>query len=87
MFSHSHEVEMTRRYRKDHDLMGYEADDLLSIENTITEKDIWQCQNFPDVTSEKEDVCPIDGTPMVLKPKENKAGRKRCIFLKYLIFK
>ena len=42
MFSHSHEVEMTRRYRKDHDLMGYEADDLLSIENTITEKDIWQ---------------------------------------------
>lgn len=26
MFSHLHEVEMTRRYRKDHDLMGYEAD-------------------------------------------------------------
>jgi len=23
MFSHEHEVEMTRRYRKDHDLMGY----------------------------------------------------------------
>ena len=31
MFSHTHEVEMTRRYRKDHDLMGMEADDLLSI--------------------------------------------------------
>ena len=28
MFSHEHEVEMTRRYRKDHDLMGHEADDL-----------------------------------------------------------
>ena len=41
----------------------------------VPEKDIWQCQNFPDVTSEKEDVCPIDGTPMVLKPKENKAGK------------
>jgi len=42
MFSHEHEVEMTRRYRKDHDLMGYEADDLLSVFNTLSEQDIWQ---------------------------------------------
>ena len=42
MFSHEHEVEMTRRYRKEHDLMGFEADDLLSIYNTLAEKDIWQ---------------------------------------------
>ena len=42
MFSHEHEVEMTRRYRKDHDLMGFEADDLLSINNTLSEEDIWQ---------------------------------------------
>lgn len=42
MFSHEHEVEMTRRYRKDHDLLGHEADDLLSIFNTLTEDDIWQ---------------------------------------------
>ena len=42
MFSHTHEVEMTRRYRKDHDLMGFEADDLLKIENTLSEEDIWQ---------------------------------------------
>jgi hypothetical protein len=42
MFSHENEVEMTRRYRKDHDLMGYEADDLLSIFNTLNEDDIWQ---------------------------------------------
>ncbi len=42
MFSHEHEVEMTRRYRKDHDLMGYEADDLLSIFDTLREEDIWQ---------------------------------------------
>ena len=42
MFSHTHEVEMTRRYRKDHDLMGKEADDLLSIFDTLTEDDIWQ---------------------------------------------
>jgi len=47
MFSHEHEVEMTRRYRKDHDLMGYEADDLLSIFNTLTEEDVWQYR-YPD---------------------------------------
>lgn len=42
MFSHLHEVEMSRRYRKDHDLMSIEADDLLSIESTLDEDDIWQ---------------------------------------------
>jgi len=42
MFSHHHEVEMTRRYRKDHDLMGHEADDLLSTFDTLSERDIWQ---------------------------------------------
>jgi N-acetyl sugar amidotransferase len=47
MFSHDHEVEMTRRYRKDHDLMGKEADDLLSIFDTLTEDDIWQYR-YPD---------------------------------------
>lgn len=47
MFSHEHEVEMTRRYRKDHDLMGYEADDLLSVFDTLKEEDIWQFR-YPD---------------------------------------
>ena len=42
MFSHLHEVEMTRRYRKDHDLMGYEADDLLQVYDSLREEDIWQ---------------------------------------------
>jgi hypothetical protein len=42
MFSHEHEVEMTRRYRKDHDLMGYEADDLLNTFDVLKERDIWQ---------------------------------------------
>ena len=42
MYSHLHEVEMTRRYRKDHDLMGIEADDLITVENTILEEDIYQ---------------------------------------------
>ena len=47
MFSHEHEVEMTRRYRKDHDLMGHEADDLLSVFNTLSEADVWQYR-YPD---------------------------------------
>lgn len=47
MFSHEHEVEMTRRYRMDHDLMGYEADDLPSIFDTLSEDDIWQYR-YPD---------------------------------------
>jgi N-acetyl sugar amidotransferase len=47
MFSHEHEVEMTRRYRKDHDLMGVEADDLLNIFDTLSEDDIWQYR-YPD---------------------------------------
>ena len=42
MFSHENEVEMTRRYRKDHDLLGFEADDLLSTSNRLKEEDIWQ---------------------------------------------
>lgn len=42
MFSHMHEVEMNRRYRKNHDLMGFEADDLLSVFDILKEEDIWQ---------------------------------------------
>jgi N-acetyl sugar amidotransferase len=47
MFSHEHEVEMTRRYRKDHDLMGKEAEDLLSDFDVLREQDIWQYR-YPD---------------------------------------
>ncbi len=47
MFSHEHEVEMTRRYRKDHDLMGLEADDLLGLFDTLKEEDVWQYR-YPD---------------------------------------
>ena len=50
MFSHLHNVEMTRRYRKDHDLMGYEADDLLSNYDNLTESDIWQYR-YPEFDS------------------------------------
>jgi N-acetyl sugar amidotransferase len=42
MFSHIDEVEMTRKYRKEHDLMGYEAEDLIDDFDGISEQDIVQ---------------------------------------------
>jgi len=42
MFSHLDEVEMTRRYRKEHDLMGFEAEDLITPFDTLTLDDVWQ---------------------------------------------
>lgn len=47
MFSHLDEVEMTRKYRKEHDLMGYEAEDLIDEFDGITEQDITQFV-YPD---------------------------------------
>ena len=40
MFSHTDEVEMTRKYRKEHDLMGYEAEDLVGGSSDLTESDV-----------------------------------------------
>jgi N-acetyl sugar amidotransferase len=42
MFSHSDQVEMTRKYRKEHDLLGYEAEDLIDDFDGITFEDIHQ---------------------------------------------
>lgn len=43
MYSHLDEVEMTRKYRKEHDLMGYEAEDLINYEfDNLTENDLTQ---------------------------------------------
>ena len=36
MFSHLDEVEMTRKYRKEHDLMGIEAEDLVGKDHALT---------------------------------------------------
>lgn len=47
MFSHLDEVEMTRKYRKEHDLMGYEAEDLIDDFDGIAERDIVQYR-YPD---------------------------------------
>ena len=40
MFSHLDEVEMTRKYRKEHDLMGYEAEDLIDDFDEISQDNI-----------------------------------------------
>ncbi len=47
MFSHLDEVEMTRKYRKEHDLMGYEAEDLVDIFDHVRERDLVQ-YFYPD---------------------------------------
>lgn len=41
MFSHTDEVEMSRKYTKEHDLMGFEAEDLL-VDSDLCENDIIQ---------------------------------------------
>lgn len=40
MFSHFDEVEMTRKYRKEHDLMGFESEDLVDDFDGVTESDV-----------------------------------------------
>ena len=47
MYSHEDEVEMSRRHRKDHDLLGREADELVTLFDTLKEEDIWQFR-YPD---------------------------------------
>ena len=42
MFSYLHKVEMTRRYRKNHDLFGIEAENIIDVHDNLTKKDIWQ---------------------------------------------
>ena len=42
MFSHLDEVEMTRKYRKDHDLLGFEAEDLLKARKKLKEEDLYK---------------------------------------------
>ncbi len=40
MFSHTDEVEMSRKYRKEHDLMGLEAEDVVAQSDELTEEDV-----------------------------------------------
>ena len=42
MYSHIHSVEMTRQYRKNHDLFGNEAEDLVNISNDLNEEDVFE---------------------------------------------
>ena len=38
-------------------------------ESTATQEEekVWQCKDFPDITSKTKKPCPVDGSPMVLK--------------------
>jgi N-acetyl sugar amidotransferase len=56
MFSHEDKVEMSRKYRKEHDLMGYEAEDLIDEFDGITESDIIQFKYPEDEEIEKVGV-------------------------------
>ena len=47
MFSHLDEVEMTRKYRMEHDLMGFEAEDLIDDFDDITSVDVMPFR-YPD---------------------------------------
>jgi len=47
MYSHFDEVEMNRRYRKNHDLMGFEAENLISSSDNLNESDLYQYL-YPD---------------------------------------
>ena len=56
MFSHLDEVEMTRKYRKDHDLMGYEAEDLVDVFDHLKEEDLLQYYYPTDIEIERVGV-------------------------------
>ena len=47
MFSHEQEVEMSRRYREDHDLFTNDETNLNKLENDLTDDDLWQFK-YPD---------------------------------------
>ena len=51
MFSHLHNVEMTRRYRKDHDLFGVEAEDFSETFDELNEEDLvnFRYPTFSDI--------------------------------------
>ena len=40
MFSHLNNIEMTRRYREDHDLFGIDAKEIINIKNNLNEEDV-----------------------------------------------
>lgn len=46
MFSHLDEVEMTRKYRKEHDLLGFEAEDLAAQSSNLRIEDL-QLYKYP----------------------------------------
>ncbi|MBT4605187.1 N-acetyl sugar amidotransferase [archaeon] len=56
MFSHTDQVEMTRKYRKEHDLMGFEAEDMGSSMMHLSSSDLAQFAYPHDKEIEKVGV-------------------------------
>jgi len=56
-------------------LTKIEVDESEDLEvSNVKKMTLWQCKNYPDVTSEVEDACPIDGSPMIKKTESNMGG-------------
>lgn len=53
MFSHLHNVEMSRRYRKDHDLFGHDTDNFISDFDDLDDEDMlnYRYPAFSDISS------------------------------------
>lgn len=47
----------------------------ISVESESEDDGLWRCKDFPEVTSEVELVCPLDGTKMVRNSLSVKAGK------------
>ena len=53
-----------------------DEDEVIPVkESTSDEKTVWVCKDFPEATSDKEDICPLDGTPMVVKGGNTESGK------------
>ena len=52
-----------------------EEDEPAQMQKSSIQKKIWQCKDYPDVTSEKEEACPVDGSKMVLKVDHSEAEK------------
>ena len=51
------------------------GDEQEETSNALAEEEVWQCKNYPDLTSEIEEICPLDGTLMIKKSKASKAAK------------
>lgn len=56
------------------DHSDHSANDMNTMKDKNARTRLWQCANYPEITSDKEELCPIDQTPMIEKSEEKSAG-------------